>query len=725
MTGSRRALLIATDKYADPTFRQLRSPAADVRELAAVLGDPSIGDYQVDVRHNRAEPEVSRAIEDFFADAGLDDLILLYLSGHGVKDDAGKLHLATADSRHGRLGSTAVSAHFVRDQMRRSRSRRIVVLLDCCYAGAFPVGMRDRAGARIDVLEQLSDGEPRGRGSVVVTSSSALEYAYEPDGKAIAVNKNAGPSVFTQALVDGMRTGEADRNGDGVIDTDELYDYVFERVRDVTPHQNPQRMADLRGKLDVAKSPRGPQPDVILPSAVVDAVRSPLEAVRIAILHELARLANSTDEVIAVAARTTLRELTTDRVGRVAIAARAALDALDQSIPPRRPPLPRPSLSPDPPSFPGAPSLAWTRGPLSRVRRLLAVSVALPAVIALMTTAASGSPNIDEKVNDISGQPIILTGDSGPIDSLAFSPNGTVLASGNHDGTMTLWDTTNPAHASVLHNVGYGNNNGDPVNALAISPDGNIVAAAGADGIELWRITGSDGPVVLSNDIAGNSTGSFSSVAFSPDGHLLVAGGYDGSISRWDMTDPTHPTPGDLIGSSNGIVDSLGFSAQGNTLGGYTVAGIDSYGAGDLLVSIPNEPHNTKWAKYSYSTDGPPNGEDTVVAFDSGGDTLATGDDQGISLVDVTEPENPSKAGEPLAASGGYSSAVTFSPNGHSLAGVGARGVSLWDVNSANHSGVPTRQIPGSFGSAAFNPSGNILATGDRNDDDILLWNVS
>jgi uncharacterized caspase-like protein len=106
----------------------------------------------------------------------------------------------------GRLGATAVAAEFVSRRMNRSRSRRVVLLLDCCYAGAFERGMVARSGAEMGIEQQFG-----GRGRAVITASSAMEYAFEAGELADA--REVPPSVFTSALVRGLETGEADRPG--------------------------------------------------------------------------------------------------------------------------------------------------------------------------------------------------------------------------------------------------------------------------------------------------------------------------------------------------------------------------------------------------------------------------------------------------------------------------------------------------------------------------------
>ena len=321
MSGKRRALLVATDSYADATFQQLRAPRADTDALNTALADPSIGGYEVEALHNPPAHEANLAIEDLFAAAWLDDVVVLYISGHGIKDDSGQLHLAMTNSRHDRLNATAVSAQFVRNQMDSTRSRRVVVILDCCFAGAFPPGATHRAGENAGVLAQLG-----GRGSAVMTSSSALEYSFEAGESASStVVGTASPSVFTGALVEGLSSGGADRNRDGLIDVDELYDFIYERVEVAGNPQTPGLDSRFQGRLVVATSPVAND----LPAEFAQAMRSPLPSVRLAVVGELSVLLYSDSAGAAGVARTALVALTEDDASSVVAAAQAALARAD------------------------------------------------------------------------------------------------------------------------------------------------------------------------------------------------------------------------------------------------------------------------------------------------------------------------------------------------------------------------------------------------------------
>ena len=330
MDGARSALIVASDNYTDPGLRRLRAPASDARALGAVLQDPGIGGFEVRTLLNEPAHEVNLAVEEFFADRRPDDLLLVHFSCHGVKDESGELYFATANTLLRRLGATAVAADFVNRLMSRSRSRRVVLLLDCCYAGAFERGMTARAGEGIGIESQFG-----GRGRAVITASSAMEYAFEGDD--LAETRELAPSVFTSALVEGLKTGDADRDQDGLVALDELYDYIYDKVRTATPNQTPGKWAfGVQGELVIARRARPVTAPAPLPAELQEAIDSPLASVRGAVVQELARLLHGKHAGRALAARLSLERLTGDDSRTVAAAATAALGAQGQSAAPVR-----------------------------------------------------------------------------------------------------------------------------------------------------------------------------------------------------------------------------------------------------------------------------------------------------------------------------------------------------------------------------------------------------
>jgi hypothetical protein len=304
MTGGRRsAMVIANDTYEDPRLRSLRAPATDAAALAQVLQDGQVGAFEVEVSLNDPEHVVRRKLSAFFDDRAPEDLLLLHLSCHGIKDEDGRLHFATPDTAIDHLDATAVPADFVNRQMTRSRSRRIVLFLDCCYSGAFARGMLSRGDERMDLVERFE-----GRGRIVLTASSAMEYAFEGDH----LTGKGRPSVFTSALVDGLATGEADLNRDGFVTVDELYDFAYDRVRAVTPSQTPGKWVfDVQGDFYLARSSRPPEP--VDPLADLRAaIASPFTNVRLGAVEELAALLDDPDQARADLAREVLATLARD-----------------------------------------------------------------------------------------------------------------------------------------------------------------------------------------------------------------------------------------------------------------------------------------------------------------------------------------------------------------------------------------------------------------------------
>jgi formylglycine-generating enzyme required for sulfatase activity len=315
------ALIIGNSKYDDPTLRQLHAPDADVQVLADVLRDPAVGSFNVQTLVNESSQVVSQEIESFFADRKTDDLLLFYFSGHGIKDESGQLYFAVSSTRTKLLRSTAIPAQLVNDVMRLSRSRQQVLLLDCCYSGAFAKGMIAKGDAGIGTRERFE-----GRGRVILTASDAMQYAFEGD----RVEGQAVSSVFTQVLVNGMKTGEADLDRDGLIAFDELAEYVCERVRDEDRAQTPQRwVLGVDGEIFIARNPKpiAPKP-VELPPELRVLIESPVASAREAAARELGNLAWGSHPGLALSALAALQKLADDDSRRVANTANEILAGL-------------------------------------------------------------------------------------------------------------------------------------------------------------------------------------------------------------------------------------------------------------------------------------------------------------------------------------------------------------------------------------------------------------
>ncbi|MBE9112586.1 caspase family protein [Nodosilinea sp. LEGE 07298] len=225
------ALLIGISNYSSG-LSLLPAAVRDVQALQSVLQNPDIGNFdRVQTILDQDVQIIRRSIEDHFLQCGRDDLALLFFSGHGIKDDFGRLYLAgkeTSKDKHGNLiRSTSVETSFIQETMSRSRSRHKVVILDCCFSGAFGEGFLAKDDGLIDIENQLG-----GEGVAVLTSSTSMQYSFE--------REDSDTSIYTRYLVEGIETGAADLDGDGLISSQELHNYTAQRVTEAVPAMRPK-----------------------------------------------------------------------------------------------------------------------------------------------------------------------------------------------------------------------------------------------------------------------------------------------------------------------------------------------------------------------------------------------------------------------------------------------------------------------------------------------------
>ena len=315
--SNRVAMLIATYQYEDAGLRQLTAPAHDAESLAAVLKDPDIAGFEVTMLINEPHYRVGEALGDFYRNRRRDDLTLVYFTGHGLKDDRGELYFATTNTRRDSLLFTSLPAGQVNRAMEDCPSRQKVLVLDCCYSGAFPAGWGTKADTAVNTLERF-----QGQGRIVLTASDSTQYAFEGNH----LKGRADQSVFTRYLVAGLQDGSADLDGDGDITIDELYDYVYDRVTEEMPQQRPKKQANVEGNIILARNIFW-SPSASLPEGLRVTLDSRRPRVRETGVAELADLLDASGPALALAARQTLQKIADEDLPRVAELARAALKA--------------------------------------------------------------------------------------------------------------------------------------------------------------------------------------------------------------------------------------------------------------------------------------------------------------------------------------------------------------------------------------------------------------
>jgi formylglycine-generating enzyme required for sulfatase activity len=224
----RYALLVGISNYSH--LNPLPSAVKDVAALRQVLTNPDIGGFaesDVVVLMDVEKGAIEAAIYNLFASRKTDDLLLFYFSGHGVTDSRNDFYFTGLATHKDALPPTAVPSEYVHKMMNQSRSKYQVVILDCCHSGAFSKGMTAKGVGTVQVLPKLG-----GEGRAILTASDSTQYAFEQEGFEL--------SLYTHFLVEGLKTGAADRDEDGAVSVDELYEYVRDKVKSVNDLMSPE-----------------------------------------------------------------------------------------------------------------------------------------------------------------------------------------------------------------------------------------------------------------------------------------------------------------------------------------------------------------------------------------------------------------------------------------------------------------------------------------------------
>ncbi|MDZ7953401.1 NB-ARC domain-containing protein [Nostoc sp. DedQUE09] len=324
----------------------------------------------------------------------------------------------------------------------------------------------------------------------------------------------------------------------------------------------------------------------------------------------------------------------------------------------------------------------------------------------------------------------------GGIHSVAFSPNGKLLATGDTSGEIRLYQVADGKQLLIVKgHTGF-------IWPVAFSPDGHIFASGGDDQkVKLWDTNTGQ---CLAN-LQGHSGGIWS-IAFSPDGHLLASSSEDHTVKLWDTRSAECLKT--LRGHSNRVT-SVAFSTQGTMLASgsddQTVKLWDT-SSGQCLKTMQVENSGSKSVAFSPDCQTLASGchnqivrlfdvstgqcfqtlyghTDCVnsVAFSYDGQMLASSsDDQTVKLWDTS-------TGRCLTTLHGHNSrvwSVAFSPEGKTLvSGSDDQTVKLWDVSIGQCLKTFQGYCNGIW-SVAFSPQGTTLASGN-NDQMVRLWDVN
>jgi WD40 repeat protein len=347
------------------------------------------------------------------------------------------------------------------------------------------------------------------------------------------------------------------------------------------------------------------------------------------------------------------------------------------------------------------------------------------------------------------------------VESLAFSPDGAILASGS-DPDIVLWDVETrrqighplTGHTSTVFN-------------LAFSPDGRTLVSSGGRTVGLWDMASYAGiGSVLSR------ASPVSNLALSADGKTLAVGGcahpttgafgcLEGMAHVWDLTKDTQGDTvarriGEPMAGFPGMVWSVVLHPDGRTMvlgcSDGTIRFLDIQSGAPIREPFAAHP-SWAWVGLALSPDGKvlasaipgdssihlwnaetltPIGEPltghtrgvTGVAFSPDGKTLASASYDGtVRLWDV---ETGQSIGEPLVGHLSTVMSIAFGPDGRFLASGGSDAtVRLWNLETGQPVGLPLTGHDSMVWSLAFSPDGQLLASGTPYDHTIRLWEVA
>jgi len=293
---------------------------------------------------------------------------------------------------------------------------------------------------------------------------------------------------------------------------------------------------------------------------------------------------------------------------------------------------------------------------------------------------ATASSDMTAKVWDATNGHLIVTlhGHSSRVNGISYSPDGTRLATAGEDGTTRQWNAmTGQELLSLPGGAG-------PVLSVVYSPDGQYLATASADkSARIWST--SDGHFVFT--LAGH-TGAVTGVVYSPDGNRLATASADGTVKTWDTRDGHLLLT--LLGHSDSV-NGVAFSPDGKVLASASsdnTARLWDAGKGSQLRNL----------RQSGSVKG--------VAFSPDGKRLATASsDDTASLWDISKGLQVLNLRQKGSVNG-----LAFAPDGKRLA-TASDGASaqIWDLSGGQ--GLLTLRHPDSINDVAFSPDGKRIAT--------------
>ena len=238
-------VLIGIEKYRRAS--RLRYTINDVEQLAYTLEERGgyrarnilkMVDTNESEQHQPLRASLLRELPKWLAKPQADDTMIVYFSGHGVRDrQDGKLYLAPIDCDPTKPASTGVSVEWLRREIAACRAKVKLLVIDACHAGT-EKGLDDEEDSyRSVAAKELGAAFEELTGVITLASSTNNEKSQIWDEKE--------QSLFSYWLNQGLK-GHADRDDDGNLTIDELYRYVHRNVTHTARTRMPRPQTPVR-----------------------------------------------------------------------------------------------------------------------------------------------------------------------------------------------------------------------------------------------------------------------------------------------------------------------------------------------------------------------------------------------------------------------------------------------------------------------------------------------
>ena len=228
------ALLIGVGHYA-PGIPPLPEAESNVQAMQQVLEQK---EFEVQALVDPQAKELRSSIQELLVNRRDDDVVVLYFSGHGFEDSNGELYLPTRTTDKDSIKQTAISARLIKDALNSSQATNQVLILDCCYSG---IVSQDFSSPK-DLASQLIS-----KNRAVLASSTPLSTFSD--------TQESNLSVCTRYLVEGLQTGLADSDCDGLISINDLYQYLRNKLQKIGLRQFAKLFASEKTReISIARS---------------------------------------------------------------------------------------------------------------------------------------------------------------------------------------------------------------------------------------------------------------------------------------------------------------------------------------------------------------------------------------------------------------------------------------------------------------------------------------